>query len=250
MKRTGMIGFAIVIGLLAGTFASAQEEFREPCRQFANGDLYALGRMPVGAFLDTTLELMYWDADGHATTILPPDSGTDSCLYGPERAVDGDPATAWCEGVDGNGEGEILVVHLGNRPESVREIEIWAGFGRSASLHERNGRPRTLRIHVLQAITGLPNQYDTTMRNFVKIGEGEIHLEDVNAYQRVPVPAFDMLANRDERQAILDRFFTDYPEYWLEELYVGPVFIAMEIVDVYPGTSWEDTLISEVRLRE
>lgn len=250
MKRTGIIGFAIVIGLLAGTPVLAQEEFREPCRQFANRELYALRRMPVGAFLDTTLELMYWDADRHATTILPPDSGTDSCLYGPERAVDGDPATAWCEGAEGNGEGEILVVHLGNRPESVREIEIWAGFGRSASLHERNGRPRTLRIHVLQAITGLPNQYDTTMRNFVKIGESEVILDDINGYQRVPVPEFRILASPQERQDVLDRYVRDYPEYWLEDLYVGPVFVALEIVDVYPGTSWEDTLISEVRLRE
>lgn len=248
MVRWAKLTFVLGCMVLAAPMAFSQGTERAPCRRLANGDLYQLSRMLEGDLLDTTLQLMYWDADGHATSILPPDSGsTDSCLYGPERAVDGDPMTAWCEGIEGNGEGEVIVVHLGSRPESVREIEIWAGFGRSASLHARNGRPRTIRIHVLQALTGLPNQYDTTMGNFVKLAERIVHLDDLNGYQRVALPSFEPIRDRAAREEILDRHYSEYPPYWLEPVCGGALFAALEIVEVYPGTSWEDTLISEVR---
>lgn len=203
--------------------------------------------MPVQTILDTAMEQRYWNPNGYATTILPPDSGTDSCMYGPERAVDGDPRTAWCEGAEGNGEGEILVVPLGNAHVHVGEIEIWSGFGRSDALHTLNGRPRTVRLYVIEALSGLVNQFDTTLQNFVKLAESEVCLEDLNDYQRIELPDYSPITDPAERRVILEENFANVPEPWLDPIHGDAIFVAIEIVDVYEGTRWQDTLISEVR---
>ena len=224
--------------------------------------------MDEGEILQTRADLEYWRPNGHATSVLPaegdppprPDTDDEvllwewqnevaswTCMYGPLRAADGDPATAWCEGVEGNGEGEFLLVHIGDS----RAAEIWRGFGRSGRLHKRNGRPRGVRVHVLQALSGLAHQYDLEMGHFLKLAEAEAELKDLNGYQPLPLPEFSPVTSRDEVIELLSSLYDEVPDYLPPpDSYIPAVFVAVEILSAYPGSAYEDTLISEVRAIE
>ena len=60
-----------------------------------------------------------------ATSALP-DEGP-SFRYGPDQAFDGNPATAWNEGTDGNGVGEVFAIHFAE-PVKINRIEFMAGY--------------------------------------------------------------------------------------------------------------------------
>jgi hypothetical protein len=250
---------------LAVASAGAQVEARPPCDPAGNPDLGRVSELESGQILDTSVQVDYWIRDGHATSLLPaegvPPSEPDSkepdvaeeyanaysdwtCMYGPERAVDGDPTTAWSEGAPGTGIGEVLLVFLGD----ARKAEIWTGFGLSDRLHARNGRPREVRVHVLQPLTAMPNQYDITYGHFLKLAETRATLADLNGWQPLPIPSFETITSTKRIRSELSPYFSEVPDYVIvPEEWRQAVFIAIEIVDVYPGSVYEDTLISEVR---
>ncbi len=75
-----------------------------------------------------------------ASSALPPRSAT-----GPERAVDGDTATAWNEAAPGDGTGEWLELELG-APVPVARLLIWNGWQRDDAIYADNNRVQMLRI--------------------------------------------------------------------------------------------------------
>ena len=60
-------------------------------------------------------------------------------------AMDGSNATAWVEGVSGNGEGEWLRLDLGSDCH-VSGMQLWTGYQKSESLFYKNSRPARVRI--------------------------------------------------------------------------------------------------------
>ncbi len=259
-----------IILLLVGSFGFAQMSPPPLCDPGGNPDWHLLFSHQVGDVFETQLEHDYWVPYLHATSILPAEgeppaapSGDDpdgeaelayrealaawSCMYGPQRAVDGDPKTAWSEGARGNGEGEIIVVHLG----SAEDVEIWTGFGLSERLHKRNGRPREVQVYVLQALSGMANQFDLTVGHFLILASATVELDDLNAYQPLILPAFEAVTDFEQRSDLLAPSFEgDVPQWAVNPMPPEEsVYLAIEILSVYPGSVYEDTLISEVRLR-
>ncbi len=158
-----------------------------------------------------------------------------SCPYSPGKAQDGDSATAWVEGVAGNGEGEILVVQVNTR----KAVEIWAGFGKSPALFEANARPRKVRLYVLQTMfLPVDAQVGAVYQDLTLLTSGEVELGDVNGYQPLAVPAH-ALRQVQSRSG----------ELWPmgDSQYGRMTFLAIEILSVYPGTKYQDMAISEVR---
>ncbi|MFP4378026.1 MAG: NADase-type glycan-binding domain-containing protein [Spirochaetales bacterium] len=203
------------------------------CEPSGNPEWSLLSLQRPGSVLATKLEHDYWIPYLHATSILPAEgeapaspTGDDldgdaeyayrqvlaewSCMYGPQSIVDGDPATAWSEGARGAGEGEVVIVHIGD----ATRLEIWAGFGRSERLHKRNGRPRAIRLYVLQALSGMANQFDLTVGHFVVLARETIELEDVNAYQQLRLPAFTVVSDLEECIDLLQPFFEGEVPEW------------------------------------
>jgi hypothetical protein len=64
-----------------------------------------------------------------------------------EHAADGDRATAWCEGVPGDGVGQTLTLTL-DRPRPVTRIGLVNGLARSRELYDKNGRVTRLEVAV------------------------------------------------------------------------------------------------------
>jgi hypothetical protein len=84
-----------------------------------------------------------------ASSTLPPQGRYD---FAPQRVLDGDPGTAWCEGRKGPGVGEWVEV---SAPDVTRlthngcQLEGWAlaiGYVADQATWLRNGRPRSVRI--------------------------------------------------------------------------------------------------------
>jgi hypothetical protein len=84
--------------------------------------------------------------DAWATSSLVPSEAGSTVRFGPLALRDGRSSTAWCEGVAGDGVGEIVI---GPPLVEERPVEIWIGYGKSPALFRSNGRPRRVRVHLL-----------------------------------------------------------------------------------------------------
>ena len=150
-----------------------------------------------------------------------------TCMYSPQRLIDGDPKTAWCEAAEGDGVGEVAVAAV----DVKGKVMIWTGFGRSPALYAANNRPRKVRVTVLQSRRGGANQVGTVFAEVKALAQSETELKDVNDYQELKLPKVEL----DEKP--------------LEEYMLAGTFVAIEILSVYPGKKYRDTCISEVGVK-
>src|SRR5262245_7844371 len=65
--------------------------------------------------------------------------------HGPEMLIDGDNATAWCEGLPGDGAGATITFTF-KKPETLDGFMILSHFAKSFALAEQNARIETLAI--------------------------------------------------------------------------------------------------------
>lgn len=146
-----------------------------------------------------------------------------TCMYSAYRAQDNDTKTAWSEGVPGTGIGELLAVPVG----TAKQVRIWIGFGKTPELFKRNNRPRQVRLTILQAYGGGATQMGMGYSSLKYLSSTEVDLADRNGWQTVALPHASA---------------ADVPEHlrWAR-------LLVIEILDVYKGTHYDDTLISEVQ---
>lgn len=72
-------------------------------------------------------------------------SSSLSDRYSVLNLIDGDPTTAWIEGVKGFGIGESIKLYPADSAVPL-VFEIWPGYQRSESIFLRNGRPQRIRL--------------------------------------------------------------------------------------------------------
>ena len=151
----------LLAAVLAWSFGCA-----EPTAQRAPGRTAA---EPAGATRVAAEEGERVQISGRwATAWASSELASDDARYGAAKAFDGDPATAWVEGVEGygvtDGAGEVaerhpLVATGGGRPgESIHVrfdepvtfegVALRPGFLRSGRLYERNGVPAAIEVSV------------------------------------------------------------------------------------------------------
>ncbi len=144
-----------------------------------------------------------------------------SCMYCARAAMDDNPATAWVEGAEGDGIGEVVIV----KADITRPMRIWAGFGRSDKIFSANGRPRRVAVYALEGIGGAA-QSEFAYADIRVLGRREVELRDVNGYQFLPLPEGKIPGRENQH-----------------------TFVAVEILSVYPGQKHRDTCISEINNR-
>ncbi len=151
-----------------------------------------------------------------------------TCKYSPFFAMDNNPKTAWSEGVDGDGIGEILLAYV----NITKPIKIWAGFGKSNELFLKNNRPKDITVYVFEAEKELGESQGGIYFESLKIRKKfKITLKDLNGYQELPIPK--------------DIKLTGYKKIHSRDNFILTV-IAIQIDSVYKGNEFEDTLISEI----
>lgn len=170
-----------------------QDEPQEPLTLFET-DATILDVMIASGDLDVLPVYDTWESS------IVTQSGThDNSAY---AAVDGDTNTSWQEGVDGDGEGEYIMLDLGQEKQ-VQFLEAWLGNWRSDDWYSRNNVPAQLSIQLYDADWNCQESTLTFPREKKKFG---IELSS-------PVTAR---------------------------------YICIEIVDVYPGSKYDDTCIAEI----
>ena len=198
--------------------------------------LFAL--MPLAAAEDDRCEVFEWmDAAinpiqtvRHDTVLTPAER------YGPQLAFDGDPATAWCEGEPGHGEGKGITVVL-DKPRTLVAIEIHGGYFKSADLLAANSRVREL---ALTASNGASGQ---TFTSTLTVSDPTVvpAADPCGETSQAPTPVSWFTWVRDQRG---ERVYLD-----LESGQSMPVdVIELDLSAVYPGSKYTDTCISEIKL--
>jgi hypothetical protein len=145
-------------------------------------------------------------------------------LYAPFKALDGKNDTAWVENNSGQGINEVIVVAI----DCTQSISIWAGFGKNDTLFYKNNRPKRIRVYVIEILEVAAGQTWDTLSDLKIKAKKEIVLNDVNGYQHLDLPEFKLEKKHGSRLNTL---------------------LAIEILSVYPGTTWNDTCISEITVR-
>jgi hypothetical protein len=170
--------------------------------------------------------------------------------YTPRNLYDNNPATAWVEGVKGYGSGQYFIADLGYRLPG--KIEIRNGYQKSKSLFEKNSRVKNAKITLLAGfhmpgdVTEIAEAYTVK-----QIGaENVVTLRDMMGLQEISLPVDKKTAYK-ERVDLTKEFKIDFRER-LDDLseYDTPMqlhyFLKFEIVDVYPGSAYDDTCISDI----
>ncbi|MDI7219141.1 hypothetical protein QMN07_16715 [Leptospira santarosai] len=149
-----------------------------------------------------------------------------TCKYSPYYAMDGDPSTAWSEGVDGDGIGEVLLTFVDVR----KKIKIWTGYGRSEEIFKNNNRPKDVTLYIFEALNTSDGTISITLQNLVLRGQVEYTLKDENGYQEISLPKVKLIGSKGTVGNSGDRF----------------TVLGIKINSVYKGEKYQDTLISEV----
>jgi hypothetical protein len=140
-----------------------------------------------------------------------------TCMFAAFRAFDRNQDTAWSEGVDGPGIGEVLLAPV---EDSSKPIRIRAGFSITRSLYLANNRPRKIRVYALTAFNREAHQIGLIYSDWKVLAKKEFELKDINDWQVIRLPR--------------------------HQTKEGVSFIAIEILSVYRGSRYNDTLISEI----
>lgn len=226
----GLLSLLVGIGVLAPAFAQAYEGRACRAGNPRLKQLLAQGAAP-GLRLETGL---VGTADLWATSFLPAEGARPArpadhdeitegesylhewtCMYAAARLSDGDIATAWAEGVSGDGIGEIVMLPI----DTSKPIRIRAGFAKSQALYAANNRPKDIQLYVVSAGAFDATQSGVIYENLRVVLTHSITLADRNEFQTLTLPAH--VAGEHS-------------------------LLAIEIRSVYRGTRYRDTLISEV----
>jgi len=166
--------------------------------------------------------------------------------YGMHCIFDGDSYTGWSEGVDGPGVGELLWVRVAQGTDT---LALRNGFARTDALFRQNNRIRRLGVSIWSAV--LPEARVTELGPVYTISRVSadvlLEVKDTASLQVLSV-RFDWAAISAEtelREAAYPRHAEDrrIPARMERVDYL----LRLEILDVYPGTRWDDTCLTELR---
>lgn len=160
--------------------------------------------------------------------------------HGPERLVDDDTATAWCEGMPGDGEGAVLTFVFA-RPQPLVGIGIIPHFARSFALAEANGALQTIEIATdgLTITAELEDLVDEVARR--------------NGVKPITRDCGDeSCLSRDRRIQLGVRQYISFgrqpknPDDFFQAIPIKTSKVVITVKDIYPGTRYHDTCASAI----
>ena len=151
-------------------------------------------------------------------------SSTLGKAYQATNIIDKKLETAWVEGVKGPGKGEWIKLKLdaekishSSTPFSISEIGIIPGYAKSRTTWHENNRVKRMLVVI----------YNPTPVQEIEWFAFRLFLKDDNKLQLFEIPSDYIVCNSDPMTKTV----------WFK------------IEDVYPGTKYDDTCISEIVLR-
>lgn len=160
--------------------------------------------------------------------------------YGAQNILDKNMETAWVEGVEGSGIGEFIFSFV---TSNFRTVTIFGGFAKNLALWEQNNRVKRMKltIHIGINAEGFVTEVADVYQSLQLPGEFFIDLEDVSRMQTFNFPVKeDSLIQFRERA--VERFNQEF-DVSIKNL---NTILRLEIVDIYRGSKYDDTCISEL----
>ncbi|MQY79630.1 MAG: hypothetical protein GH151_10635 [Bacteroidetes bacterium] len=174
--------------------------------------------------------------------------------YGAHNLFDRDFSTAWVEGVEGNGIGESVYIGIGKELKDY--LYVANGYQKTDVLYYYNNRVKAVRLSLFVTFM-LPGDVTEIGVNLYTLKYDDVKmilLKDTIGAQRIDFPFDQMRVNRFKNQALLS-FGKDY-EKEIEERsevfvdsdndYFAGYIMLIEIREVYKGSKWDDTCISDI----
>ena len=145
-----------------------------------------------------------------------------TCRYTAYSVLDKNMQSAWCEGVKGPGIGEVIIAPF---DKTKSRFKIFSGYGKNKKTFEENNRIKSAKITLVYSKQ--PFMYstseDSNTGKLDTIFSKVINLKDVFGFQTVPLDLVKFKAGN-----------------WTQ------LYVAIEILDVYKGTKYDDTCITEI----
>ncbi len=175
--------------------------------------------------------------------------------YSAAWLFDKDVSTAWVEGVKGDGIGEYILIGLKNTLPD--KIHINNGYQKTKSLYIKNSRPKTLKVSLYVAYI-LPADVTELGGNFYCLPYTDsilIELNDEMGTQVFELPfdeekvdslkkLGDINFKKEFGEIMAERLNPNSDNDWYEDFY--GYIIKLEILEVYKGSRWDDTCISDI----
>ncbi len=174
--------------------------------------------------------------------------------YGGHNLFDKSEYTAWVEGVEGPGTGEYFYLAMGQ--EFPEQMIFRNGYQKNDDLFTKNNRVKTIRMSLFAGLMIPGDVTEIGMYFYVrKFGTEEVvDLEDRSGSQEIALPFEE--TNVNEFTEICKKQFLEDFKTQMEEMKENcpncptepsfQFFLCVEILDVYKGSQWDDTCISEV----
>lgn len=170
--------------------------------------------------------------------------------YSVRNLGDGNPKTCWAEGVKGNGIGEKIYLIVQGNP---RALNIINGYGKSPELYAKNGRIKAFKVWPLAAfnlpgdVTKVATRYRAKRCGLPK----RVEVKDLQTRQTVSL-GFDWRAITKRAGALAAEFDREFAKEIeerrarCEDRYYQKIVLCLEVAEVYPGTKFDDTCLSEL----
>lgn len=164
-------------------------------------------------------------------------------FYERDKTFDGNIETAWVEGVDGNGNNEYIMTNVFKRykkwyvnfdyQEVIEKkginifLSVNNGYCKNENLFLKNNRVKRAKIVFYDTPIAVGQDSTNIDDNPMIIYEEEIELRDIMDEQK-----FSFIINTRD-----------------DNLFSSPfIMIQLIILDVYPGTQYDNTAISEIKV--
>jgi hypothetical protein len=150
----------------------------------------------------------------------------------------------------GHGIGEKIYLTVQGGPKALMIIN---GYGKSPELYAKNGRVRKFKAVPLAAFN-LPGDVSEVAAKYraKRCGPTQmLEVKDLQARQAIPL-RFDWKAVSERTGALAAEFEKEFAKEieerrsGCEERYYQKTVLCLEIAEVYPGTKFDDTCLSEL----
>ncbi|MCA1756276.1 MAG: hypothetical protein LC649_02320 [Bacteroidales bacterium] len=193
-----------------------------------------------------------------SSDLVAPDQKSGTGKYGMHNLFDGDSATAWVEGVDGPGRGEWIIFSAGQ--ELPAAIMIRNGYQKSTSLFEGNARIKSASLSLYAGFHIEGESTEAFNRFYFK---NLLHGDVISFGDKSGDDLFYFEPFCDDNTRRLGEALQEFKETFKKEIDTRKeltsgtrdvkidfnYFIKLEVIDVYPGSQYEDLCLSEIDLR-
>ncbi len=172
--------------------------------------------------------------------------------YSPKNLLDNNFSTAWVEASHGNGVGQWVCRVMSQ--DIPHYIAIANGYQKSHDLFEKNNRIKRLKLTIYVGFTDDMRQTQIGFSAYARAYPQTftIELRDSEGYQffnfpldRDKLTSFGNKVLREFIKQNYDQLIDDKEFSTLKDFY----FVKFQIMDVYPGTKWNDACISEIHFQ-